>query len=157
MDNELINILINYFEKDVKRIGHAMKVYSYGKAISESLEINERVLSGACLFHDIGIKVGEDRGEIVTGKMQERYGREKIGQVLAKTDYLESEIEIIASLIGRHHTYTNIDSIEYQILVEADFLVNIEEEIEMYENREKYFYLFKTEKGKEIFKTLYGE
>ena len=31
-------------------------------------------------------------------------------------------------LIAHHHTYTNIDGMDYQILVEADFLVNADED-----------------------------
>jgi len=31
-------------------------------------------------------------------------------------------------LIGNHHTYDKIDGIDFQILVEADFLVNIYED-----------------------------
>ena len=31
-------------------------------------------------------------------------------------------------LIAHHHTYDNINEIDYQILVEADFLVNIMED-----------------------------
>lgn len=31
-------------------------------------------------------------------------------------------------LIGHHHTYSNIRDIDHQILVEADFLVNMTEE-----------------------------
>ena len=30
-------------------------------------------------------------------------------------------------LIAHHHTYTNMDGLDYQILVEADFLVNLYE------------------------------
>ncbi|MDD3174461.1 MAG: phosphohydrolase, partial [Herbinix sp.] len=31
-------------------------------------------------------------------------------------------------LIAHHHTYNNIKGLDYQILVEADFLVNISED-----------------------------
>ena len=31
-------------------------------------------------------------------------------------------------LVGHHHTYKNIEGMDYQILVEADFLVNLYEE-----------------------------
>ena len=31
-------------------------------------------------------------------------------------------------LIGHHHTYNNIDGLDYQILVESDFLVNLYED-----------------------------
>ena len=36
--------------------------------------------------------------------------------------------ERVCYLIGHHHTYTNIDGMDYQILVEADFLVNFYED-----------------------------
>lgn len=36
--------------------------------------------------------------------------------------------ERVQYLIAHHHTYGNINEMDYQILVEADFLVNIMEE-----------------------------
>ena len=36
----------------------------------------------------------------------------------------EAVIERVSYLVGHHHTYTNINGMDYQILVEADFLVN---------------------------------
>ena len=41
----------------------------------------------------------------------------------------EPEIsERVQYLIAHHHTYNNIDGIDYQILIEADFLVNMYED-----------------------------
>jgi hypothetical protein len=37
-------------------------------------------------------------------------------------------IDRVCWLIAHHHTYTNIKEIDYQILVEADFLVNFYED-----------------------------
>lgn len=37
-------------------------------------------------------------------------------------------IDRICYLIGHHHTYDNIEGLDYQILVEADFLVNLYED-----------------------------
>ena len=34
------------------------------------------------------------------------------------------DIERISWLVAHHHTYTNVDGLDYQILLEADFLVN---------------------------------
>ena len=56
--------------------------------------------------------------------------------------------ERVQYLIGRHHTYNDIDGIDYQILVEADFLVNLAEEQSSRETIESV-------KGK-IFKTKTG-
>lgn len=37
-------------------------------------------------------------------------------------------IERVCFLVGHHHTYNMIDGLDYQILVEADFLVNAYED-----------------------------
>ena len=37
-------------------------------------------------------------------------------------------VERVCFLVSRHHTYAEIDGLDYQILVEADFLVNLFEE-----------------------------
>ena len=39
-------------------------------------------------------------------------------------------------LLSINHTYNNIDEIDYQILVEADFLVNIMEDGDVQSNTE---------------------
>ena len=48
--------------------------------------------------------------------------------MLKKLKFEEADIERICYLVGHHHTYTDIDGIDYQILVEADFLVNFYED-----------------------------
>lgn len=35
--------------------------------------------------------------------------------------------ERVSYLVGHHHTYDHIDGMDYQILVEVDFLVNFNE------------------------------
>ena len=40
---------------------------------------------------------------------------------------IPQQIERISYLIAHHHTVTDIDGLEYQILIEADFLVNAAE------------------------------
>ncbi len=42
--------------------------------------------------------------------------------------YTDEQIKRVCYLIGHHHTYHDIDGLDYQILVEADFLVNIYED-----------------------------
>lgn len=155
MEKQLVNILIEYFGNDVKRIGHGMKVYSYGKAISCGLEVNEKVLYASCLFHDIGIKVGEDKGEFVTGSMQEEYGKEKVKELLANTDFTKEEINIVSQIIGEHHSYKQLGILEYQILIEADMLVNMNEHEHVGTSKEEYYRIFNTENGKRIFNLLY--
>ena len=37
------------------------------------------------------------------------------------------DVERISWVVGHHHTYTNVDGLDHQILLEADFLVNADE------------------------------
>ena len=60
--------------------------------------------------------------------------------------------------IGIHlcDTYNNIDGIDYQILVEADFLVNMcEDELSEEALQNAYRNIFRTETGKKICREMY--
>ena len=48
--------------------------------------------------------------------------------MLKSLGFEQDVIERVSYLVGHHHTYTDIDGMDYQILVEADFLVNILED-----------------------------
>ena len=48
--------------------------------------------------------------------------------LLAKLGFNIETSQRVQYLIAHHHTYDNINSIDWQILVEADFLVNMFEE-----------------------------
>jgi hypothetical protein len=65
-------------------------------------------------------------------------------------------IDRVCYQIEHHHSYNYIDNIDFQILVEADFLVNIDENGMSKEQiktiRDKYF---KTDTGKKLVDTLY--
>ena len=57
-------------------------------------------------------------------------------------------IDRVSYLVGHHHTYTNIDGMDYQILVEADFLVNyFENHSETDTIKKSVKKIFKTETG----------
>ena len=59
-------------------------------------------------------------------------------------------------LIAHHHTYDNIDGIDYQILVEADFLVNImESDLSKEAALKAYESIFKTTCGKMICREMF--
>jgi hypothetical protein len=69
--------------------------------------------------------------------------------------------EIIANRVSyvtaHHHTYTKIDNIEYQILVEADFIVNIlENEIDKEKALTIRNKIFKTKSGKTLLSQMYA-
>ena len=89
--------------------------------------------------------------------MQEQEGPPLARELLARLGWEEPVIERVAWLVGHHHTYTDIDDADYQILVEADFLVNLFESDHPAETqREVYRRIFKTEGGKQLFRAMFA-
>ena len=90
------------------------------------------------------------------GSHQEVEGPPIALEMLPACGYTRGQTERICYLIGHHHTYTNINGIDYQILVEADFLVNIFESGMTHEAAEKvYENIFRTKTGKQLLKDLF--
>ena len=137
-----------------------MKVYGYAKTISGNELISDKyrtVIELAAILHDIGIKEAERKYNSAAGKYQELEGPPIAEELIPAEGVEKSIIERVCYLIGNHHSYNKIDGTDFQILVEADFLVNIDEEgldIESIKNiKEKYF---KTSTGKRIIENLYN-
>jgi len=153
----LIQELIKYNHGDKKRISHALKVHSYAKTIAILEKVNEYDLfnlESAAILHDIGIKVCEEKYNSANGKLQEKEGPAVAREILESLDY--KNVNRILFLIGHHHTYTNVTGMDYQILIEADFLVNFEEENTDTEAIKKvYKNIFKTKTGKEFCRNIF--
>lgn len=162
MKNFISNIMenmITYFDGDVRRINHATKVYGFAKTIGENEDLSDEkltILETAAVLHDIGIKVSERKYNSSAGKYQELEGPDVALEILDKFNLAEKFKNRVAYLIGHHHTYNVIDDIDFQILVEADFLVNIYEDELAVDNikivRDKYF---KTKTGTMLLNSMY--
>ena len=71
--------------------------------------------------------------------------------MLEELGYPPAFVERVCFLVGHHHTYTAIDGVDYQALVEADFLVNLYEKDEGVEaQRAAYEKIFRTETGRRL-------
>lgn len=152
--------MIAYFSGDPKRIQHFVKVHSFAKLIGHMEKLSEEeliILEAAAYVHDIGIKPAEEKYGKCNGKLQEELGTEQAEIMLKKCGFSAGQIERIVYLVGHHHTYTGIDGMDYQILVEADFLVNLYEDDSSLEAvQHAYIAIFKTESGKGICRKMFG-
>ncbi|MCH3991298.1 MAG: HD domain-containing protein [Prevotella sp.] len=156
---QLIAAMINYDQGDARRIQHFIKVHDFATAIGTLEHIDPDtlfILETAAIVHDIGIHVAEKKYGDSNGKLQEKEGPAEAQKLLEKVGgYTPEQIERVKFLIGHHHTYTNIKGIDYQILVEADFLVNIYEDqlgIAAIENVKRT--IFKTKTGTRFLEDL---
>lgn len=131
MLNQLHLAMLGLYKGDAKRIQHFCKVHGYAKLIAECEKVDKEtlfVLEAAALTHDIGIHLCEEKYGDCSGKLQEKEGPAIAARLLGELEFEKQVSERVQYLIAHHHTYHNIDGLDYQILVEADFLVNLFED-----------------------------
>lgn len=158
--DKLARAMISY-DKDADRIQHFLKVHSLCHLIGvgEGLSADELyALEAAAYVHDIGIKAAYEKYGHQNGKLQEELGPAIAERMLSELGFEQAVIDRAAFLVGHHHTYTNVDALDYRILLEADWLVNnFEYSLEGRNIYASYDVIFKTETGRAIFKDMFGE
>lgn len=158
--DRLFEKMIDYYCGDPKRIQHFTKVHAYARLLGRLEGLNQieqfRLEAAACV-HDIGIRLAEEKYGNCSGKLQEQEGPGEARKLLESLEFAEEDTERICYLVGHHHTYQNMDGMDYQILVEADFLVNLYEEQAgrqaVCAAKEK---IFKTVSGRRILEQMFG-
>lgn len=152
--------MIEFDAGDPRRIQHFVKVHSLARTIglAEGLDTHTQlVVEAAAIVHDIGIHPAEERYGRHDGKLQEQEGPEPARALLASVGLADQDCERVAWLVGHHHTYGNITDVDHQILVEADFLVNLYEEGASAEAiRSVRDRIFKTQAGVRLLNTMFG-
>ena len=127
----LIQAAIAYDHGDARRIQHFLKVYAYADLIGQLEHLpadTQEILVTAAVLHDIGIHAAEEKYGSSSGKYQELEGPAIARKLLEPFSCSPSFTSRVCWLIGHHHTYTSVDGPDYQILLEADFLVNAYED-----------------------------
>ena len=157
--DDLYMKMMEYYGGDPARLQHFVKVHSFSRiiGIKEGLSGKEQlILEAAAYVHDIGIKPAEEKFGSSAGPYQEKEGPSVAEAMLGELGFAEDVISRVSYLVGHHHTYKNIDGMDYQILVEADFLVNLfEDHVSKAGIRHAYDSIFKTETGKKICREMY--
>ncbi|MEE0474515.1 HD domain-containing protein [Holdemanella biformis] len=160
MINKLHMAMIELYKGDAKRIQHFCKVHSYAKLIAEKEEVDDKtlfIIETAALTHDIGIHVCEEKYGNCSGKLQEMEGPALSEKLLKQLEFDDDISKRVQYLIAHHHTYDHVDGIDYQILIEADFLVNLYEDgVSKEAVKKAYNRIFKTDYGKTICREMFG-
>lgn len=121
----LLKEMQNYFADDSKRIKHAKAVLDYSKKIMSVEGGDDSIIIPAAILHDIGIKECEKIYNSVSGNLQEKEGPPIAEKILNKINYPKECIGEILGIIANHHSPGNITTLNFQILYEADWLVNL--------------------------------
>ena len=122
-----ISAMIDYLNGNLHEVEHLLKVYGYAKAIGEMEGLDARtqeILEIAAVVHDVGIPKAMEKYGSDAGPYQEELGPAEVRRLLTDIGCDDQLIDRVCTLVGRHHTYTDVDGLDCRILLEADYLVN---------------------------------
>lgn len=156
---QLALAMIDFYEDDADDVQHSLKVWSFCRLIGSAEGVDEqtmRILEAAALLHDIGIKPALAQYGYQNGKLQEELGPPEARLILKKLQFESELVERVCFLISKHHTYTGVDGLDYRILLEADYLVNLFE----FQQKGRDIYaasdrILQTETGIQLFRSMF--
>lgn len=154
----LVQAMETYFGRDVKRINHAHKVTGYAEELLKQAGGDYPIVVAAALLHDIGIHLAQKKYGSTSGKYQEKEGPPIARGILSGMGFPPGQIEEICQIIAHHHSPGKVDTLNFKILYDADWLVNLRDE---YDTQDKgklsgvIEKLFLTSSGKALARKVY--
>ena len=157
----IVEKMKSLFGDDQPRIDHTLAVLEYAEQILQANpDVSGLVVRAAAILHDIGIPEAARKHGNTAGKYQELEGPPVARRILMDMKVDGAIIDHVCKIIANHHSAKGIDTAEFRIIWDADWLVNIPDEFDtsdkskMSELIEK---TFKTDRGKRIAESLFLE
>ena len=158
LENKIIDNMKQYFENDKKYIDHALKVLSYTKELLKQEKGDSQIVFTTAILHDIGIKLCKKKYNSTGGQLQEIEGPPIARKILKELEVDSKIIDEVCDIIASHHSPGEINTLNFKIMWDADWLVNLEDEYDI-KNKEKLEKvinkIFLTKTGKNLGKSIY--
>lgn len=122
--------MIAFYDGSCHDINHFLKVWAFARTIGELEGLDshtQTLLELAAVVHDIACPLCREKYGNTDGKNQERESPPLVAEFFRDLPVDSGDVARISWLAAHHHTYTGVEGMDYQILLEADFLVNAEE------------------------------
>ncbi len=151
MANRLIAEMKSVFGKDEKRIRHTLSVLDVARSLLRHEQANPRVVMAAAILHDIGIKEAERKHSSSAGVYQEQEGPPIAERIMKEAGIDKETMDHVLRIVGSHHSGKDIDTPEFRIVWDADWIINLPEEhpdLSGSELEKKIEKIIKTEAGK---------
>ena len=150
-----------YFGADGARIEHARRVHTYALSILHGEpRADEMIVEAAAMLHDIGIPEAERKHGSAAGEWQELEGPPVAREILTGLGADEAFIVEVCRLIASHHSPGEVETIEFDCLWDADWLVNLPEvhgEVADEKRLALVERIFRTATGKRIARKLFAQ
>mgnify|MGYP000893071539 FL=1 len=156
---QILEKMIAYSGGNLHDINHLICVWTYAKTIGELEGLDQETqttLEIAAITHDIACPLCREKYGNTNGKRQEEEGGPLVRSFLADAGLPGDQVDRVAYLVSHHHTYTGVDGSDYQILLEADYIVNASENQYRRENLETFLSrVMKTDSGRQILRSVF--
>lgn len=157
--SRIMEKMIDFSEGNIHDVDHFIRVWTYARTIGELEGLDDEtlfILETAAITHDIACPLCREKYGNTNGKYQEKEGVPLVREFLTGTGVSEAQIERVAFLVGHHHTFTGIDGIDWQILVEADYIANATENDFSEQSVNNFMQkIMKTESGKRLLRSVF--
>lgn len=151
--------MIRFYHGNIHDVAHFLKVYAFAKTIGELEELappTQEILELAAIVHDIACPLCREKYGNANGKKQEQESPPLVEDFFAGLPVAPEIVQRISWIVAHHHTYGLSDDLDYQILLEADYLVNAGESGYSAESVQSALQkIFRTKSGKELLSSLY--
>ena len=122
--------MIEFYNGNLHDIAHFLKVWAFAKTIGELEGLDshtQEILELTAVVHDIACPLCRKKYGNTSGSNQELESPPLVEAFFEGLPASRADVDRISWLVAHHHTYTNVEGLDYQILLEADFLVNADE------------------------------
>jgi len=130
LKEKLLKELEEYFGNDKKRINHAKNVMHFAEELLKQEKADWHIVIPAAILHDVGIKAAEEKYGSNAGHFQEKEGSEVARKILLKFGFQKRDIDEICEIIAHHHSPGKINTQNFKVLYDADWLVNLKDEVD---------------------------
>ena len=112
------------FGDDQSRIDHALRVLDFAEQILAESSADVAIVTAAAILHDIGIPAAEATRGSSAARYQEIEGPPIAREILEKINVAPATVESVCTIIAHHHN-GQIDTPEFNVIWDADWLVNL--------------------------------
>ena len=156
--DKLFKELEEYFGEDKKRIAHAKKVTLWAEKLLGPEKGDWHIVMPAGVLHDVGIKKAEEKYNSSAGHYQEKEGPAVAKGIMLTLGLQKQDIDEICEIIAHHHSPGKINTQNFKVLYDADWLVNLKDEVNT-KDKEKLSAMidkaFLTDAGKKMARQVY--